>query len=449
MSTPLSLEQQLYFDMCAADYRHRTITTVRRLRGVLDLAAFTASVTEVVNRHDALRTRVDRRGEPVQHLGEPIEEFPVRVVTGFSAEELDKAIAEAWRLVSAEIAVAADGPLRVELVQLAEDDHLLAMAEHDIAADSWSSALVLSEILAAYRHRVAGGPALEPVPGTFAGHIAEQAAAGEHLTEEQLSFWRTAFTGSSVDVVDPARRRDEGVLTRLDSMLDTGTTSAVRAFAAKSKATPFALTLAAAAAAVAGEWGQSALRLTTALLGRDGRGSRELAGVFHRLADIRVDVLAGQPLRELARAAMRSTMDSTRQAAAPYSYTRLLAELAGEEHTGAAAQLHRIRTGEGGRALNVAFEFFLPGEGNVPSTVDASLSVEPVDLSAFSTQVRYNAYDVIFIVGFATEVYLGVFYNDEVVPAATAARLVERMSTVLRTCTPDNPNLTVADVPDP
>ncbi|MBP2472209.1 hypothetical protein JOF53_001081 [Crossiella equi] len=443
MSLPLSLEQQLYFQMCAPDFRHRTITTVRRLRGPLDVAAFTASVTEVVNRHDALRIRVDRAGEPVQHIAPPVNEFPVTVLDGFSAQEYEKAVDAAWRLVSEDIAVATEGPLRVRLLRLAGDDHLLAMAEHDIAADSWSSALVLTEVFTAYRHRLGEGPALEPVPGSFAGHVSEQAAAGERLTGEQLSFWRTAFTASAVDVVDPAVRRNDGLLTRLDSGLDSETTAAVKAFAAKAKATPFAATLGAAAAAVGAEYGSGAVRLTTALLGRDGRGTRELAGVFHRLADIRVDLPAGLALGELARGAMKSTMDSARHTRPPYSYTRLLAELAEQGYERAGEQLHRIRTGAGGRALNVAFEFVMPGED--PAPAEASLAVEPVDLSAYSEQVRYKAYDLIFVVGFGTEVYLGCFHNEEVVDAPTAARLVGRMSAVLRNCTPDNLAAAVAD----
>ncbi|GAA3419132.1 hypothetical protein GCM10018952_57400 [Streptosporangium vulgare] len=128
-----------------------------RLRGPLDLAALDARLDAAVTRHESLRMRfpASSDGRPevrVVPAGDPEARIAVRVVeTHTKATDEAEAEAEARRIVSADAARPFDldgGPLlRVTLVRLAPEDHVVLVAVHHIVADGWSAELLLDELL--------------------------------------------------------------------------------------------------------------------------------------------------------------------------------------------------------------------------------------------------------------------------------------------------------------
>ncbi|MGA8116692.1 MAG: condensation domain-containing protein [Actinocatenispora sp.] len=444
--------QELYSVMCDHDFRHRTINTVRRLRGPVDPAVLRRAVADVVTRHQPLRLRWDRVHSPaVQRFAEPADEFDVEVLDGtrFGAD-LTAAVDEAWRRISAELDVAHDGPLRVLLLTLDDDDHLLAMTEHDVVADAWSSDLLIAEVLAAYAARTAGGAPLPELTSSYAEQVEAQRTRGDTLTDAQLAYWDAAFADDAHLPAEVADRRHQGTLTRLDGALGEPETRALRDFAMKSRATPFAAVLAASALACWQVWDQPRFRFSTALLGRADESAKALVGLFSELADVRFDVDETLSLSEFARDTFRRSRQATAQAAPPYSYVRMLSALVAHGGPGApaAAEQHRrITTGEGGRALTVGFEFFMPPPA--PEPADGPLTVEPVDTMRHSETVRYSAYDLIVAAGVAEGTYLAVFHNPEVVSTRRAEDLRDGILDVLRACVPGQLDLPVKSLRGP
>ncbi|HEX8274724.1 MAG TPA: amino acid adenylation domain-containing protein, partial [Longimicrobiaceae bacterium] len=171
-----------------------------RLRGALQVPALAAALTEIVRRHEALRTvfqEVD--GEPAQVVL-PAAPFPLPVVELAGLPE-DAREAEMRRLAAEDAARPFDlarGPLaRAALLRAGADDALLLLGMHHVASDGWSLRVLLRELAALYPAFAAGEPSpLPDLPVQYADFAAWQRAhlAGEAL-EGQLGYWRERLAG--------------------------------------------------------------------------------------------------------------------------------------------------------------------------------------------------------------------------------------------------------------
>ncbi|MCP4657718.1 MAG: amino acid adenylation domain-containing protein, partial [bacterium] len=178
-----------------------------RLRGRLDLAALEASFQEIVRRHEVLRTTfrvVD--GEPLQVIS-PRLRLPLPVV---DLKGLPAAVGE-WesRRLAAEEAVRlfdlSAGPLiRLTLLRLGKEDHVLLVTMHHIVSDGWSMGIVIRELTALYRVLADGKPVrgdasgfgLPELPVQYAdfAHWQRHWLRGEVL-ETLLAYWRRQLAG--------------------------------------------------------------------------------------------------------------------------------------------------------------------------------------------------------------------------------------------------------------
>ena len=124
-----------------------------RMRGALDAGALRRALDRIVARHEVLRTTFAVvKGEPVQRI-QPVEQarFELREEDlrerGETSEELARRIEEeterAFDLTK--------GPLiRGQLLQVAEDEHVLLITMHHIVSDEWSMGIFLNELNTLY-----------------------------------------------------------------------------------------------------------------------------------------------------------------------------------------------------------------------------------------------------------------------------------------------------------
>lgn len=127
-----------------------------RLEGSLDVGALDAALSDVVARHDILRTVIETvAGEPRQRL------LPASARTGvltvepgpFTDEELARRIGE---MASYRFDLAREAPLRVGLLGVRADTWALVLNVHHVASDGWSTAVLAHDVSTAYRARVEG-----------------------------------------------------------------------------------------------------------------------------------------------------------------------------------------------------------------------------------------------------------------------------------------------------
>ncbi|MGA9767772.1 MAG: amino acid adenylation domain-containing protein, partial [Blastocatellia bacterium] len=169
-----------------------------RLSGRLDVAALERSFNEIVRRHESLRATFKLKDrEPVQ-IVTPAMTLKLDV-QDLSSEAEREAIA--FSRASEEAARPFDlarGPLiRVNLLRLAEEDHLLIITLHHIICDGWSLGVLLRELTELYGAYLQSKPSplREPViQYTDFAHWQREWLQDEVL-ENQLAYWRKQLGG--------------------------------------------------------------------------------------------------------------------------------------------------------------------------------------------------------------------------------------------------------------
>ncbi|MFK0221132.1 amino acid adenylation domain-containing protein [Streptomyces vinaceus] len=178
-----------------------------RLTGELDTAAALGALTDVVARHEVLRSRIEETGE-----GGGEGAFAARAVPGPASlftpgftdlSELGAAAAEerARELAAHDAALPFDltaaGPLRARLVRISAREHLLVIVAHHIAFDGWSVGVFWREFFAAYRARTAEGA--EPVPELPVSYREfaswQRDRLGDDALADTLGYWRGRLGG--------------------------------------------------------------------------------------------------------------------------------------------------------------------------------------------------------------------------------------------------------------
>ena len=153
---PLSFAQQrLWFlDQYEPNSSVYNMPRALRLSGSLNVAALEQSINEIVDRHEALRTSFSMvEGNPVQIIAPSLSlALPVVDLSDLTESERQD---EAQRVAEDEAHRPFDlvrGPLlRVKLLRLEEQDHILFITLHHIVCDGWSMGVLYHELSVLYQ----------------------------------------------------------------------------------------------------------------------------------------------------------------------------------------------------------------------------------------------------------------------------------------------------------
>ncbi|WP_313918058.1 non-ribosomal peptide synthetase [Tahibacter sp.] len=190
-------------------------TMTLRLEGELDVGALERSLSAVVQRHGALRARIDVSddGSPHQVI-EPARPITLEVLDRPDIDD-DGLHAELHALADRAFDLAQPPLFRATLVRISPRSHVLLWNVHHIVWDEWSVQLFLIEFGAHYAAFVQGqpGPGLAPVALQYVDFVAWQRG---HMTqqslEQQRAYWRGCLAGAPalltlpIDRARPARR---------------------------------------------------------------------------------------------------------------------------------------------------------------------------------------------------------------------------------------------------
>jgi amino acid adenylation domain-containing protein len=185
------------FESCNPVYN---ISRSVRLEGRLEVAALERSVNELVRRHESLRTYfsvVD--GQPAQVIA-PVLTLTPAVFDLSGIPNAERKI-EALRLATEEACRPFDlscGPLlRVALLRLGAEEHILILTMHHIVSDGWSLGVLFRELSVLYDAFLAGKSSpLPDLPIQYADFSVWQRRwlQGDVL-ETQLGYWKNQLEG--------------------------------------------------------------------------------------------------------------------------------------------------------------------------------------------------------------------------------------------------------------
>ncbi|HWF02467.1 MAG TPA: condensation domain-containing protein, partial [Candidatus Angelobacter sp.] len=199
-----SAQERLWFlDQFTLSSSAYNIAGAARLCGDLDREALKKSLSEIVRRHEVLRTSfVEANGRPAQQIHDEVEcqfiEKDLQSPTdGNIQERLNQELKQEAQY---RIVLSSPGLLRSTLFQMGPQEHVLLLVMHHIIADGWSIGVLireLKELYAAYRE---GNSSLLPeLKIQYQDYTAWQ---GELLAsavmKESLDYWKKQLTGAPV-----------------------------------------------------------------------------------------------------------------------------------------------------------------------------------------------------------------------------------------------------------
>jgi amino acid adenylation domain-containing protein len=307
---PLSFAQQrLWFlDQLEPGSVAFSIPLAVRLRGRLDVATLARTLSEVVRRHEVLRTtfaEIDRA--VVQVIGEPRDwPLPVEDLSRFTPERRE---AEVRAYVAAESARPfnlQEGPvLRTHLLRLAADEHVLLISMHHIATDGWSLSVFVREVATLYESFSRGEQSpLAELPIQYADYAAWQREwlQGDAL-ERQMNYWRARLEDIPLALNLPADRpRPTTVGHRGDAeVIELGPelTLKLKELGQRENATLFMTLLAGWQALLARYTGQDDIVVGSPVAGRVRPELEGLIGLFVNLLVLRGRVTGRESFAEL------------------------------------------------------------------------------------------------------------------------------------------------------
>ncbi|WP_139277931.1 condensation domain-containing protein, partial [Rhodococcus marinonascens] len=435
---PVSLAQQRMwflnrFDPGSAAYN---IPLAIRLTGELDVAALGAAVTDVLVRHEALRTVFPDSEQGPSQVIVPVSQVPVDLTPVPVAGE-DELRDCAARLLTGGFDVAAGVPIRGGLFRVSDSEHVLAMVVHHICADGFSTAPLARDVVVAYAARCAGHePGWAPLPVQYADYtLWQQEVLGSEddpgsALSQQLGYWSGALAGLPDVLALPTDRPRPAVRSGIGGTVEFSvpapTVVRLQSWAHERGATPFMVVHAALSVVLAKLSGTTDIAVGSPIAGRGEAALDDLVGMFVNTLVLRAECEPNQSFAELVDRVRETDLEAFAHADVPFE--RLVEEL------------NPIRS----QSFSPLFQVMLAFQNYTQSVVELpGLTIAPLEVEWEAAQ-----FDLSMTLGDADGGggYVGsLAYASDIFDAGTAAQIAERFVRVLEAVLED-PTAAVGEV---
>ncbi len=309
---PLSFAQQrLWFiDQLEPGRAFYNVPVAMRLQGSLNQEALAQTLSEVIRRHEVLRTRFDTvAGRAVQVVEEPGRiELPLVDLSELATDEREAEVRKLTKAEAEQPFELSRGPLlRVKLLRLGEREHVVLLTMHHIVMDGWSVGIFIREIVALYEAFIDGKPSpLEELPLQYTDFAAWQRAwlTGEVL-EKQLAYWKEQMANAPAMLELPTDRPRPAVQAYLGAThsfaVRAEMVAALKGLSRSEDVTFFMTLLATWKVLLTRYTGQVDLLLGTPIANRNRRETEDLIGFFVNTLVLRTDLSGNPVFRELLR----------------------------------------------------------------------------------------------------------------------------------------------------
>ena len=386
---PLSFAQQRLWILHRLDPESHAynVPLSVRLAGALDVLALDRGLSEIVKRHEVLRTAfplVD--GHPVQRPLDP-GEFGLRIIDLLAIPERRRD-GELDRIMTADACrpflLTRESSFRATLVRLSTNQHLLLMAMHHIIVDGWSRAVLAKEILRSYRGMRTGAPPL-PEPALQYGDFAvwqRRLLEGE-LIESLLSFWRRQLEGAPSEIAlrfdrkRPAQPRNSGAI---GSVLINRELSDRAVRLGRQNGSSLFMTMLSVLEILLFKWtGQSDIVVGTVIANRNRLETESVLGCFINFLPVRVRISPGDSGLDVLEQTRRTVLDAYHHQDCPFD---LIVE---------AVKPHRAQNAN--PIYNVVFQLQNLPRVDAAEIEDLEARYETVELGTSLLDLRFVAHE--------------------------------------------------------
>lgn len=300
--TPSYAQQRVWFmqELSPESIAYNAQTAIR-LYGDLDREALQASLTEIVRRHEVLRSRFFVKDEDL--LCEVHEPWSVQLLPLDLSDEqpadLSRLIGEAVRrCVNKPFDLTHEWPIRWQLVRIAHDEHVLIQVEHHIVHDGWTFNLLLHDMISIYADMLRYGECRAPALSVGYYDYAQWQRDWCETTEgaAQREFWRKTLADAPASPKligrSPKERRFLGAAPRVE--IDADLAQKLEKLGSRSGCTLFMTMLAAYFVLLQRYTGTEDILVGSGLANRRWQDTEHIVGMFINTVAFRGN-LAGDP----------------------------------------------------------------------------------------------------------------------------------------------------------
>jgi thioesterase domain-containing protein/acyl carrier protein len=200
MQLSFTQERMWFFEQLEPGTPFNIVSRAYSLTGLLDMDVLQKSIDEILCRHEALRTTIQAvDGKTFQmiapHLALELPVIDLRHIPNGEREDHARKFASEESLRPF---VLQKGPLiRISLLKLEEEEHMIIASIHRIISDCWSMGIFFRELSVLYEAFSMGkDPSLPELPVQHADFVHWQRQRfQEKLFEDQISYWREQLEG--------------------------------------------------------------------------------------------------------------------------------------------------------------------------------------------------------------------------------------------------------------
>ena len=339
---PITLNQQRFWvlDQLMPGNPTLNMPVALRLTGPLGVQIVRRSLSELVRRHETLRTTFGSLdGRPVQVIHLPVEveltEINLEDLSEFDQESQAQVLLRNEALHPFDIE---NDPLfRATLVRLNASDHILMLTMPHIVCDGWSNGILVRELTSLYDAFSQGLASPLPEPSIQYADFAhwQNEWLQKESFDEDLAFWKKQLHGKLPLVDLPADRFTPlGLVSRgaTETLLIPATFVArLKEFCKREEITMFMLLLAGFKAMLSRLSGQEDIMVGSPIAGRTPETER-IVGPFSYPISLRTDLTGNPTFRELSCRIREVTVEALTHKDLPFG--KILEELGVEQLRG-------------------------------------------------------------------------------------------------------------------
>ncbi|MDB9422048.1 condensation domain-containing protein, partial [Microcystis aeruginosa CS-563/04] len=318
---PLSFAQQrLWFlQQLSPDSHSYNLLDALRLEGNLNLLALEQSLSELIRRHEILRTTFPMvEGQPIQRIAPPSPvSLPLEDLQNLSKNEQTERLQEiaiAFSLKTFDLAK--ESLVQFKLLKLGSQEYVLLLKMHHIIYDGWSLSIFFGELSQLYAAFVRGLPSPLPELSIQYADFAvwqRQWLTGEVL-ERQLNYWQKQLQDAPTILELPTDYprppipsfRGDGQVFRLNQDL----TQCLKRLSQESGATLFMTLLAAFFVLISRYSGQLDVLVGSPIANRNSSAIEKLMGFFANTLALRGDLGGNTSFLELLERVKQTTLSA-------------------------------------------------------------------------------------------------------------------------------------------